>query len=76
MDKMSSGYESGAEPMSTYMLEDICDRSQSRPSINIRDARYKILDCIKERRVEWKGLLLSTQNMGKDSQKFFKTIFN
>ena len=31
---MSSGYEYYAEPMSTDMLEDICDGSQSHPSIN------------------------------------------
>ena len=39
MDAMSSGNESDNEPMSTEMLEDICDGSQSHPSINSRDAR-------------------------------------
>ena len=47
---MSSGNESDAEAMSIYMLEDICDGSQSRPSINMREARYKIHDHFKQRR--------------------------
>ena len=42
IDVMSSGYESDAEPISTYMLEDIRDGSQSHPIINRREACYKI----------------------------------
>ena len=34
IDVMSSSNESGAGPMSTEMLEDICDSIQSHPSIN------------------------------------------
>ena len=34
--EMSSGDESDAEPMSTYMLEDICDGIKSHTSINRR----------------------------------------
>ena len=49
MDEISSGDESDAETMSTDMLEDICDGSQYHPSINRREARYKIHDCIKQR---------------------------
>ena len=41
---MSSGNESDAEPMPTEMLEYICDVSQSHPSVNSREARYKIRD--------------------------------
>ena len=41
-DAISSGDESDAEPMSTDMLEYICDGSQSRLSINSREARYMI----------------------------------
>ena len=43
---MSSGDESDAEPMSTDMLEDISDVSQSHMRINRREACYKICDCI------------------------------
>ena len=62
--------------MSTDMLEDIRDGSQSHPSINRIEARYKIRDCIKQRQLEWKGALLSTQNMGKGSNKLFKAVVN
>ena len=48
MDSMSSVNESDAEPMSTYMLEEICDGVQSYPMINRRDARCKICDCFKQ----------------------------
>ena len=48
MDEMSSGDEYDAETMSTDMLEDICDISQSHPSINRREARYKIHDRFKK----------------------------
>ena len=34
MDSMDYGNESYDEPMSTEMLEDICDRSQSHPNVN------------------------------------------
>ena len=44
---MSSVNESDAEPMSTDMLEDIFDGSQSYPIINSREARYKIRDHFK-----------------------------
>ena len=44
---MSSGDESDAKPISTDMLEDIHDGSQSHPSINRREALYKIHDHIK-----------------------------
>ena len=40
---MSSSNESDAERMSTDMLEDICDGSQSNTSVNRREERYKIL---------------------------------
>ena len=48
MDTISSGDEYDDEPMSMDMLEDICDSSQSHPSINRREARYKIRDHIKQ----------------------------
>ena len=41
---MSSGNEYDAEYMSKYMLEDICDEGQFYPSINRKEAQYKISD--------------------------------
>ena len=38
MDVMDSGNESKDGPMSTEMLEDIRDGSQSRPIVNRREA--------------------------------------
>ena len=75
MDEMSSGDESYAEPMSTDMLEGINDISQSHPSINTREAHYKIRDRFKKRQAEWKGFLLSTQNMGKGLHKSYKAFY-
>ena len=49
IDAMDSGDESDHDPMYTEMLEDICDRIQSRPSVNIREVSYKIFDRIKQR---------------------------
>ena len=57
---MSSVDESFTEPMSTYMLEDICDGSQSHLGINRIKARYNICNHIKRGQDEWKGALLST----------------
>ena len=42
MDLMDSVNESGDEPISMEVLEDICDSSKSHPSVNRREARYKI----------------------------------
>ena len=58
------------------MLDDICDSSSYHPSLNRREARYKICDRIKQRKSEWKGELLSTRNMGKVLHKVFKAVVN
>ena len=73
---MSSGDESDTEPMYTYVLEDIRDISQSHPNINRIEAWYKIRGPFKQRQAEWKGALLSTQNMGKGLHKLFKAVVN
>ena len=52
MDEMDSGDESDNEPMSTGMLEDIRDSSQSHPNINRREVQYKICDLVKQRQSE------------------------
>ena len=44
---MSSGHESDDQPMSTDMVEDICDGIQSHRIKNRRETRYKIRDHIK-----------------------------
>ena len=71
---MSSCDETGAEPMSTYILEDVCGGIQYHPIINSRDACYKIHDRIKQGQAEWKGALLSMQNMGKGLQNLSKAV--
>ena len=71
---MYSGDESDDEPMSMEILEDIRDGSQSHPNVNRREARYKIRDHIKQRKLEWKAALKYTQNMGKVLHKVLKTV--
>ena len=57
MDAMNSGDESDHDLISTEMLEDIRDGSQTHPNVNRREARYKICDRIRQRQSEWKGAL-------------------
>ena len=45
---MSSGDKSDAEPISTDILEDISDSTQSLTSINRRKEHYNIFDHIKQ----------------------------
>ena len=54
MDGIDSGDESDHDIISTDMLEDICDRSQSHPKCNQRETRYKLCDRIRQRQSEWK----------------------
>ena len=42
MDAINSGDESDHDLISTEMLEDIRDGSQTHPKVNKREARYKI----------------------------------
>ena len=71
---MDSGDGSDDEPMSTDMLEDICDGSQYHPNAYRREARYKIRDRIIKRQSEWKGALKATLNMAKVLHKVSKTV--
>ena len=57
MDAINSGDESDHDLISTDMLEDICDGSQTHPNVNRIEAHYKIRDCIRQRQSEWKGSL-------------------
>ena len=71
---MDYGDESYHDPISTEMVEDICDGSQSHPNLNRIEARYKKCDHNKHRKLEWKGELKDTRNTGKGLQKVFKTV--
>ena len=74
MDTMDCVDESDHDLISTEMLGNICDGSQSHPNIIWRGSRYKIHDRIRQRKSEWKGALKATQNMGKVLHKLFKTV--
>ena len=49
MEDINSGDESDHDLISTEMLEEIRDVSQTHPNVNIREARYKIRDRIRQR---------------------------
>ena len=74
MDAINSGDELDHDIISTEMLEDICDRSQTHPNVNRREARYKIRNHIRQIQLEWKGALESTRSMGKGLHKVFSTV--
>ena len=73
-DAINSGDESDHDLISTDMLEDICDGSQTHRNVNIREACYKIRDRIRQRQSEWKGSLKYTQSMGKGLHKVFSAV--
>ena len=73
MYAINSGDESDHDIISTEMLEDIRDGSQTHPNVTRREARYKIRDRIKQRQSEWKGALKDTRNMGKCLHKVLST---
>ena len=52
MDAMNSGDKSDHDLISTKMLEDISDRSQTNPNVNRRKTCYKIRDLISQRQFE------------------------
>ena len=74
MENINSGDESDHDLISTKMLEDICDVSQTHPNINRREACFKIRDRIRQRQSEWKGALKVTRSVGKFLHKVFKTV--
>ena len=74
MDAINSGDDSDHDLISTEMLEDICDISQTHPNVNRIEVHYKIRDCIRQRQSEWKGALKATQSMGKCLHKVFETF--
>ena len=74
MDAMNYSDESDHDLISTEVLEDICDWSQTHSNDNWIEARYKIRDRIRQRQSEWKGALKATQNMGKGLNKVFSAV--
>ena len=74
MENLDSNEESDHDLISTEMLEDICDGSQTHPNVNKREARFKIRDRIRQRQLEWKGALKATQSTGKGLHKLFSTV--
>ena len=76
IDAMDSVNNSDDESMSMEMLKDIRDGSKSHPSVNMREACYKINYHNKLSQAERKGVLLSMRNMGKDVYKAFKSFAN
>ena len=49
MENIDSNEKSDHDLISTDMLEDICDRSQTHPTVNKREARYEIRDRIRRK---------------------------
>ena len=74
MENLDSNEKSNHNLISMETLEDIRDRSQTHPTVNKREARCKIRYRINQRRLEWKGPLKATRNMGKGLHKVFSTI--
>ena len=74
MENINSGDDSDHDLISTEMLEDIRDGSQTHPNVNRREARYKIRDRIRQRQSERKGALKAIQSMGKGLHKVFSTV--
>ena len=74
MEDINFGDESDHDLISTEMLEDISDGSQTHLKVNRREAHYKICDSIRQRHSEWRGLLKAMQSMGKVLHKVFLTV--
>ena len=68
-ENLDSNYEPDHDLISTEILEDIRDGSQTHPNVNKREERYKIRDRVRQRQSEWKGSLKATRSMGKGLHK-------
>ena len=73
MENLDSDEKSDHDLISTEMLEDIRDGSQTHPNVNKREARYKIRDRVRQKESQRKGVLKATQIMGKGLHKVFST---
>ena len=76
MENIDLNEKSDHDHISTEMLEDICDGSQTHPTVNKREARYEIRDRVRRKKSQRKGALKATRNMGKGLHKVFSTIVN
>ena len=65
MENLDSSDESDHDLISTEMLHDICDQSQTHLNLNKRESHYKISDHIRQKKSEWKGALKATRSMRK-----------
>ena len=74
MENINSGDESNHDILSTEMLEDICDGSQTHRNVNKREAHYKIRDLGRQKESQRKGALKATRSMGKGLHKVFSTV--
>ena len=74
MENIHSNDESDHDLLSTEILQDICDGSQTRTNVNKREARYKIRDRVRQRQSEWKGAFKNMRSMGKDLHKVFSRV--
>ena len=73
MENLDSNEKSDHDLISTDMLEDIRDRSQTHTDVNKREACYKIRDRVRQKESQWKGTLKATRSMGKGLHKVFST---
>ena len=73
MENLDSNENTDHKIISTEMLEDIRDGSQTHPTVNKRGARYEICDRIRRKELQRKGALKATCNMGKGLHKVFIT---
>ena len=74
MENLYSNEQSDHDLISTEILEDIRDGSQTHPNVNKREARYEICDRIRQKKSQWKGELKATRTMGKGLHMVFSTI--
>ena len=76
MKNLDPNEKSDHDDISTEMLEDIRDGSQTHLNVNKREAGYRIHDRVGQKEYQWKGALKSTRIMGKGLHKLFSTIVN
>ena len=60
--------------ISTETLHDICDGYQTHRSIDKREARLEIRDCIKQKKSQRTGALIYMHKSGKGLHRVFSTI--
>ena len=65
MENLDSNEKSDHDLISTEMLEDIHDGSQTHPNVNKREAHYKIRDRFRQKESQWKGALKATRSLHK-----------